>query len=81
MVEERRSHGVAHGEASGRFHEEAAVLEATHRVGPGLAARVYEAGVDPAGHFVYLQPHVITAIFALFSANPRATLARSIWPR
>lgn len=69
VVEERRPHGIAYGKLSGRFHEEATVLKGSHSVGPCLAARVYEAGVDPAGHFVYLQPHVITAILALFSAN------------
>ena len=66
VVEKRCSHGIAHGKLPCRFHKKATVLKGSHRIGPGFTARVYEAGVDPAGNFVYLQPHEIIAIFSLF---------------
>lgn len=61
VIEQRCAHGVPHGKLSRLFHEKTAVLEGPHRVRPGLAARIDEATVDPARHFIYLQPHVFRA--------------------
>lgn len=62
MIEKRCAHSVSHGELPRLFHEKTAVLERTHCVSPRLTARIDETTVDPARHFVYLQPHVFRAI-------------------
>lgn len=61
VIEEGCAHGVPDGKLPRLFHEKTTVLERPHRVRPGLAARVDEATVDPARHFIYLQPHVFRA--------------------
>lgn len=61
VIEERGAHGVPDGKLSRLFHEKTAILECSHRVRPRLAARIDEATVDPARHFIYLQPHVFRA--------------------
>lgn len=63
VIEKWSAHGVPHWEVSRGLHEKASVLEGPHGVRPRLAARVDEATVDPARHFVYLQPHVFRATF------------------
>lgn len=63
MIEKWSTHRVPHGELPGGLHKEAAVLEGPHGVRPCFTARINEATVDPARHFVYLQPHVFRATF------------------
>lgn len=66
VIEERRAHSVSHGKLSRLFHEKTAVLESAHCVDPCFAARIDETTIDPARHFIYLQPHVYKTYFSRF---------------
>lgn len=70
MIEEWSAHGVSHGKFSARLHEETSVLECSHSVRPCLATRIYEATIDPACYFIYLQPHIFRAIFHVIVYGP-----------
>lgn len=63
MIEKWGTHRVPYREFPGWFHEEAPIFKRSHSIGPCFTARINEATIDPARHFVYLQPHVFRATF------------------
>lgn len=63
MIEKWGTHRVPYREFPGWFHEETSIFKRSHSIRPCFTARINEATVDPARHFVYLQPHVFRATF------------------
>lgn len=63
MIEKWSTHRVPYREFPGWFHEEAPIFKRSHGIRPRFTARINEATIDPARHFVYLQPHVFRATF------------------
>lgn len=63
MIEKWGTHRVPYRKFPGWFHEEAPIFKRSHSIGPCFTARINEATIDPARHFVYLQPHVFRATF------------------
>lgn len=63
MIEKWGTHRVPYREFPGWLHEEAPIFKRSHGIRPCFTARINEATIDPARHFVYLQPHVFRATF------------------